>query len=112
MAKSYWLATDRINDPTGIMVYAATAEAYLKKCGAKIFIQNAHTNVREGNPGQLTNLIEFPTVRAAKAARKIIEEGGNALDAVIAAQNVLSVVEPQSSGLGGGGFLLHASFNS
>ena len=45
--------------------------------------------------------------RASLAARKVIEIGGNALDAVIAAQNVLSVVEPQSSGLGGGGFLLY-----
>lgn len=44
---------------------------------------------------------------ATHAAVEIMKTGGNAIDALLAAQWVLAVVEPQSSGLGGGGFLLY-----
>ena len=44
---------------------------------------------------------------ATDAAAEILQLGGNALDAAIAAQWVLNLVEPQSSGIGGGGFMLH-----
>ena len=44
---------------------------------------------------------------ASKAALNVLAGGGHAVDALVAAQAVLAVAEPQSSGLGGGGFLLH-----
>lgn len=44
---------------------------------------------------------------ASMAGLQIIRDGGSALDAAIAAQMVLTLVEPQSSGIGGGAFLLH-----
>ncbi|MCO5090550.1 gamma-glutamyltransferase [Bosea sp. (in: a-proteobacteria)] len=44
---------------------------------------------------------------AAAAGREILRAGGSAADAAITIQLVLNLVEPQSSGIGGGAFLVH-----
>ncbi len=46
---------------------------------------------------------------ATRAGLEVLKAGGSAVDAAIAVQMVLGLVEPQSSGLGGGAFLLHSA---
>lgn len=48
---------------------------------------------------------------AVEAGVAVLARGGSALDAAVAVQMVLGLVEPQSSGIGGGAFLLHWSQN-
>lgn len=44
---------------------------------------------------------------ATEAGYDILKQGGSAVDAMIAVQSTLSLVEPQSSGLGGGAFVVY-----
>ena len=44
---------------------------------------------------------------ATKAGCEVLKKGGTAVDAAVAVQMVLNLVEPQSSGIGGGAFMLH-----
>ena len=46
---------------------------------------------------------------AVDAGYRVLRRGGTAIDAAVAVQMVLNLVEPQSSGIGGGAFILHYS---
>jgi gamma-glutamyltranspeptidase / glutathione hydrolase len=58
-------------------------------------VQTAHYAVATANP------------LASQAACRVLHDGGTAADALVVAQAVLGLVEPQSSGPGGGGFVLY-----
>lgn len=54
-----------------------------------------------------TQMVAAANPHASRAGLGVLRRGGSALDAAVAVQMVLNVVEPQSSGIGGGAFLLY-----
>ncbi len=87
--------------PLGI-AFSLTACATTETAPALITAENSAT--APGAPG----VVSTADPRATQAGVDILRQGGSATDASIAVMLALTVVEPQSSGIGGGGFYLRS----
>ncbi|SFD39587.1 gamma-glutamyltransferase family protein [Paracidovorax konjaci] len=99
------------------LALAAAATALLAACSTAPRLAYTVPQQPEGSsgytekPGWATTKFAVAAANplATDAGYQVLKAGGSAIDAAIAVQMVLSLVEPQSSGIGGGAFLLHAT---
>ena len=80
-------------------------KSFLPIAAALLLAGTSATQAQTPQPA-IPGMVSAADPRAAEAGAQILRQGGNAVDAAIATLVTLNLVEPQSSGIGGGGYMV------
>lgn len=81
---------------------------FLSATAALLLLGGCATPANVAPPSAPLGMVSAADPRAAQAGVEMLRQGGSAADAALAVLLALTVVEPQSSGIGGGGFLVYS----
>ena len=101
-------AMTRFRLAPAVLLLAAAAQA--KQPTDEAFLYGSTTPLAGASRGPQPTyraIVSAADPRAAAAGRAMLAKGGSAADAAVAVMLALTVVEPQSSGIGGGGFIVY-----
>ena len=69
MAKGHWNVSGAITNPEGMGAYISAAESYLASYGARFLCRDLHTDVRQGNAGDLIVITPLTHQRRRRGGR-------------------------------------------
>jgi gamma-glutamyltranspeptidase/glutathione hydrolase len=95
--------------PLAFMVASLAAPTAAEEHVVETIEQSAKLPAHHGTQAEFVGTVTAADPRAQAAGMAMLRKGGSATDAAIAVMLALTVVEPQSSGIGGGGFYVRAA---
>ena len=109
LGKGQWKDTSIIKDEVSVEIHVeAMREKQTAATPAEAEPEEASGRIGQAHPTLgIKQMAVTANNHATEAAYQTLRAGGSAADSAIAAQFVLNLVEPQSSGIGGGAFLLY-----